>query len=121
MDEVGKLGGIPDEEDGGVVEDPVPITFVSPELDRKATGITSSIGGSRLATDCGEAGSGADFFPDLVKEGLRGDIAKIMSYFEVAMSTGAFGMYDTLRDTLAIEVCKEIYVMKVWGVGGQIM
>jgi hypothetical protein len=43
VDKVGKLGGITDEEDGGVVEHPIPVTLLSSELDSKATGITSSI------------------------------------------------------------------------------
>ena len=55
MDEDGELGGVTDEEDRGVVEDPVPVTLLGVELDRETSGVTSSVWGTLLTTDSREA------------------------------------------------------------------
>ncbi len=54
VDEVWELGGITNEENGRVIEDPVPITLVGAKLKGKASRVTSSVGTSRLATDSTE-------------------------------------------------------------------
>ena len=51
VDEVREFGGIPDEEDGCIVKDPIPISFVCSKLDREPTGISCGVGRSRFATD----------------------------------------------------------------------
>jgi len=113
VDEVRELGGVTDEEDGSVVEDPVPVALICPEFDGKATRIASGIGGSRLATDGGEADGSADAFADLLEERLRGDVAQGVSDLEVAVGTGAFSMDDTLWNTLSVKVSEEVDVVKV--------
>lgn len=55
VDENRELGGVPEEEDRGVVEYPVPVAFVGVELEGKATGIARTVGGALLTTDSGEA------------------------------------------------------------------
>lgn len=51
MDEEGKLGGIAEKEDGGVVVNPIPVTLFSIELDGETTRIAGSIRGALLTTD----------------------------------------------------------------------
>ncbi len=51
MDEVWELGTIADEEDGCVIEHPVPVPILGSDLRRETTGITSSICTPRFATD----------------------------------------------------------------------
>ena len=43
VDEVREFGGVPDEEDGGVVEDPIPVAFLGLELDSESSRVTSSV------------------------------------------------------------------------------
>lgn len=51
VDEDGKLGGIAQEEDGSVVKDPVPVTFLCVELHGKPTGVPGTVWGTLLATN----------------------------------------------------------------------
>jgi hypothetical protein len=87
-----KLCRVPDEEDGSVIEDPIPISFIGPELDRKTTGVTSGIRGARLTTNSGEADGGADFFANGSEEVVGGYIREIVSYFEIAVGSSAFSV-----------------------------
>lgn len=113
MDEVGELGGVPQEEDRGVVEDPIPVTLLGAKLHGKSTRITSSVGRTRLATDSGESNGGLDLVANLAKEWLGGDVGEIMGHFEVTVSTGTLGVDDTLRNTLAIEVGEEVDMVEI--------
>lgn len=62
VDKVGELGGISDEEDRRIVEDPIPVTLIGSQLDRETTGVAGSISGSRLSTDGGESDGCANLF-----------------------------------------------------------
>ena len=92
VDEVGELGGITNKENGSIIEHPIPITFLSPELDSKTTRVTSSVSRTRFATDGGETGSDADFLAYALEQGLRGDITEIVSDLEVPVSASTLGM-----------------------------
>lgn len=87
-----ELGRVANEEDGSVIEDPIPVALIGLEFDGESTGVSSSIGGPGFASNGRETYSGANFFAYLMEERLGSDVAEVMSYFEVAMSTGAFGM-----------------------------
>ena len=50
-DEAGEEDGIPDEEDGGVVANEIPVALLGVELGSEATGVTGGIGGARLASN----------------------------------------------------------------------
>ena len=92
VNEVGELGRISNEENWGVVEDPIPISFVCPQLDRKATGIASGVSRSRFASHGGEANSGADLFANRTQQCLRCDVTEVMGYFEVTVGPSTFSM-----------------------------
>jgi hypothetical protein len=113
VDKVGELGGVPQEEDRGVVKDPIPVTLLGAQLDGESTRITSSVSRARLTTDGGESDGGLDLVAHLAEERLGGDIGEIMGHFKVTVSTGTFGVHDTLRNTLAIEVGEEVDVVEI--------
>lgn len=46
VDEVREFDGVPDEEDGSVIEHPVKVALLSSNLEGKSTGITGGICGS---------------------------------------------------------------------------
>lgn len=92
VNEVGELGRVSDEEDWGVVEDPVKVALVCPDLDGEPTGITGSVGRTRLASDGGETDGGACLHASFAEEGRGCDVAETVGYLEVAVSTGAFGV-----------------------------
>jgi len=137
VNEVGELGWIANEENGGIVKDPIPVSFLSSELDSKATGIARSVGRSILSSDSGEANCGTYAVADLMEEGLGGDVAQIMGDLEVAMGTSSLGMnlhriqisvldeicsdlqntYHSLWDSFTIKVSKEIDVVEIYGNG----
>lgn len=92
VDEVRELGRVSDEENGSVVEHPVPVTLFGPELDSKATRIASGVGRSRLASDSREADSRTNFLPNLTEKRLGGDVTQVVGHFEVTMGAGAFSV-----------------------------
>ena len=92
VNEVGELGRVTDEEDGGVVEDPIPVTFIGSELDGEAAGVASGVGRARFTTDGRETGCCADFLAHRCQKRLGCNVAEIMSDLEVTMSTSTFSM-----------------------------
>ena len=92
VNEVGEFGGIANEEDGSVVEHPIPVTLIGPQLNGKATGVASSIGRTRFASDSRETDSGANPLTDRAQKRLRGDVAQIVSDLEVSMGTSTLGV-----------------------------
>jgi hypothetical protein len=92
MDEMRELGGITDEEDWGVVEDPVPVSFVSTEFDSEASGITGGIGRSAFTTNRRESDSGLDLLARCVQELIRRDVREAVGNLEVTVSTSTSSM-----------------------------
>ena len=92
VNEVGELGRVTDEEDGGVIEDPIPVTFISSELDGEATGVASGVGRARFTTDGRETDCSADFLSHRSQQRLGCNVTKIMGDLEVTVSTSTFGM-----------------------------
>lgn len=75
MDENGEFGGIAEEEDGGVVEDPIPIAFIGVEFERKASRIPGRVGRPFFAADGGETSDTFGFLADAVEHIQRGRLA----------------------------------------------
>jgi hypothetical protein len=95
VDEVGEFGGVPNKEHGRVVEDPVKVTFIGPQLDGETSWITGGIGGARFTANGGEAYGCTDFLTNGCEKRTRRDIAQVMCELEVTMGTGAFGVHLT--------------------------
>lgn len=113
VDEVRELGGIPEEEDGGIVGHVVPVALLSPELHRKAPGITSTIVRAGFATHSGESDGDGALLSLGAEHVCHAEIVKRLGACEDTVSPATFGMDNTLRDTLPIEVGDEVDQVKV--------
>jgi hypothetical protein len=92
VDKVGELGGVTNEEDGSVVEHPIPVTFLGLELESEPTRVTSGIGRAGFTTDGGDTGSDVNLLANALEEGTGGDVAQIMSDLEVTVGASSLGM-----------------------------
>lgn len=77
-----KQGRIPDEEDGCVVVNPIPIALISIELDRETSRVTSSVWRTLLTTDGGETGDQGGLLADLAEHVDGSKMADIMGDHE---------------------------------------
>ena len=77
VDEEWKLGWVAEEEDWGVVVDPVPVTFLCVELDGETAWVASGIWRSLLTTDGGKTCHGLSLLSDLVEHVDDGDIGDL--------------------------------------------
>lgn len=113
VNEVWELGGISQEKDGSVVRHHVPITVISPEFHRKPTRVSSAIVRSGFTANCRET-DGDRAFLALGAEKVRGrQVVQRICAFEEAMSTTALRMNNSLRNSLPVEMGKEIDQMEV--------
>jgi hypothetical protein len=92
VDEVRELGGVSDEEDGGVVENPVPVTLLGPELDGEASRVTGSVRRAGLSSDGGKSDRSANFGANAGEKRIRGDITQIVGDLKVSMGSSTLGM-----------------------------
>lgn len=123
VDEHWELGRVTEEEDGGVVEDPVPVALRGIELEGKPSGIASTIGRALLTTDSGETSEHVSLLADTLEhvdgslvslvtpQDVDGaepayNIADIVGDLKLAVRTGTLGMNHTLWDPLPVEVCQ---------------
>jgi len=107
VNEVGELGWVAQEEDGGVVGDHVPVALRSPELDTETTRVASKIGSSALATD-GRETDGDGALMTLLEDVCQADIIKSVGCPVDTVCSTTLGVNDTLGDTLAVEVREQI-------------
>jgi hypothetical protein len=82
VDEERKQGRIPDEEDGCVVVNPIPIAFISIELERETSRVTSGVWRTLLTTDSRETGNQGGLLPDLAEHVDGSKMADIMGDLE---------------------------------------
>ena len=108
VDEERELGRITDEEDRCVVENPIPVALLGIVLNRKASGVSSSIWRAFLTTDRGETSNAASFLANIEEHVNVCDIANVVRDFEFAVCAGTFGMYNTLWNALTIEMGQQI-------------
>jgi hypothetical protein len=113
VDKVGKFGGVADEEDGGVVEDPVPVALLGAQLDGESAGVACGVCRARLAADGREAGGDGGLVADLAEEAGTADVRDVVRDLEDAVCTCPLGMDDALGDALAVKVGEQIEVVEV--------
>lgn len=114
VDEVRELGRVPDEKDGGVVVDPVPVALLGPQLHSETTGVAGGIGRTALAADSAETGSSAGAVANLAEDVGAGEIGDIVGHFEVSVGTRTFCVDDTLGNALTVEVGEEVDEVEVF-------
>ena len=113
VDEVGEFGGVTNEEDGRVVENPVEVPLLRPDLDSEAwksvstrqshiarslhtTGVTGGVCRTELTTDGGETDRERRGLADFVEERRACQVADVVRDLKDTVSTGTLGMDDTL-------------------------
>jgi len=112
VNEMRKLSRVSQEEDRSVVEDPVHVALLSPELDREASRVTSTVGRAGLATYCGESnGNGA--LGLRAEEWCKAEIGNRVGGAVDTVSSSTLGVNDTLRNALSVEVREEIDEVEV--------
>lgn len=104
VDEVRELDTVLDEEHRGVIADQVPVAFLSVETHCEATRIALGVGAATLAANGGKAHKGFGLLADSREQLGLGVFADVVGDGEGAVSAGAFGMHDALRDALAVEM-----------------
>ena len=92
VNEVGELGGVANEEDWSIVENPIEITIVGTNFDREAAGVTGSVGRATFSTNGRETDSSTSPVADLLEEGGTSEIGDVMGYFKIAVRAGTLGM-----------------------------
>ena len=91
----------------------VPVALLSPELDCKATRITSSIRRSRLPSNSRESDGQGSLLAHSAEEVCSGDVAEVMGGGEDTMGASSLGVDNTLGDTLAVKVGEKVDVVEV--------
>lgn len=113
MDEVREFGRISQEEDGCVIRHDVPVTLIRPHLDGEASWVASTVVGALLATDRRKSNSNWTFLSLRAEDVRDRQIIQRIRALEVSMSATAFGMDDTLWDTLTVEVGEQINQVEI--------
>lgn len=96
MDEVWELGGVSQEEDGGVICHDIPVALFSPHLDSETTRITGAVMGTRLATNSRESNSHRAFLALGGENVGVGKVVKRVSAGEDTMGAATLGVDNTL-------------------------
>jgi len=92
VDEMRELGRVANEEDRGIVENPVEIAFVGANLDSEAPGVTSSVCGARLTADSRETDGKTSPVANCFEERGTCKIGDVMRHFKIAVGTSTLGM-----------------------------
>lgn len=108
VNEKRELGRVADEENRGVVVDPVDIALLGVELSCKATRITSSVRGTHLTTDGGETSKSTGLLADAIEESGLGEVGDIVSDLKVPKGTRSLGVDNSLGNTLTIKVREQV-------------
>jgi len=112
VDEERELGGVSQEEDGGVVGNDIPVTFVGTELDRETTRVSGAVVRARLTTNGRESDSDGALLAGLEDVGHAEVVERVGGLVET-VGTTTLGVNDTLGNTLAVEVGEEVYQVEV--------
>ena len=104
VDEVTELQGIANKEDRGIVPHHVPVALFGVELHGETARIAFGIAGTLLAANRREPDEHVGFLADFTEE-FRGRVVRdVFRHRENAVGAGTLGVYDSLRDALAVEV-----------------
>jgi hypothetical protein len=108
VDEVRELRGVAEEEDGGVVGNHVPVAFVSPELDTEAARVAGQVRSTALAADGGETDTDGAFLIFGGEDVCHAKVVERIGCLVETVGSTTLGVNDTLGDTLAVEVRKQV-------------
>jgi hypothetical protein len=103
MNDIGKLHGVLDEEDGNVVANDIPVTLFSVELDCETSDITDGVGGTTAAQDSRESQEDGSLAGCVGEYASGCDIGSRLEEGELSKSTRATSVNNTLRDAFVIK------------------
>ncbi len=103
--EVGELQRITNEEDGCVVSNQIPVTFLGIELQREAADVPLGVGRTTLTGNSREASKHRSHLADLGEDPRLGVLGDIVRHSEASESACALGMHTPLWNHLAVKVC----------------
>ena len=83
VDEERELGRIAEEEDWGVIVDPVPVALLGVKLDSETSGVTSSVWRTLLTADSGETKDKRGLLAGLAEHVNGGDVGDVVCNFEL--------------------------------------
>lgn len=113
VDEVGELRGVSDEENRGVVVNPVQVTLLSVELGGETSWVSGSVRGTGLTTDSGESGEGLGLLANGVEHLGRADVGDVIGHLKGTVGTRTLGVDNSLRNSLSVKVSKGVNKVEV--------
>lgn len=113
VDEIRKLDGVLDEEDGDVVADEVPVAFFRIHLHSKAADVASQIGRSFVASNGREADEHRRFFTGALEEVGPGVGRKRPISLKETMRAVTASVNHTFRNTFVVEMKHLFAIMEV--------
>lgn len=103
MDEIRKLHAVLDKERGAVVANYIPITFLSVELDSKASDISDRVGRSSRAEDGAEADEDGSLSGRVGEHSSRRVFLQALVHLKGSERGSATGVDDSLWDSFMVE------------------
>jgi hypothetical protein len=104
MNEIRELYPVPDEENGSIVPDHVPVAFLGVELYCESSRIAFCIPRALLAADCGKADEHFGRLAHVLKQFGFGPLSHILSNFEDTVCARSLGLDHAFQYALAIEM-----------------
>ena len=108
VNEVRELRGVAEEEDGSVVGNHVPVALISPELDTEATRVAGQVRSTTLTADGREADTDGALLALGGEHVCHAEVIERIGCPVETVGTTTLGVDDTLGNTLAVEVRKQI-------------
>lgn len=108
VDEVRELGRVAQEEDGSVVGNHVPVTFISPELDTETARVAGQVRSSALTADGRETNTDGALLVLGGEDVCHAEVVKRVGCLVETVGSTTLGVNDTLGNTLAVEVRKQV-------------
>lgn len=113
VDKVGELRWVSDEENWGVVVNPVQVTLLSVELGGETSWVSGSVRRTGLTTDGGESGEGSGLLTNSVKQLGGTDVRDVVSHLKDTVGTGTLGVDNSLWNSLSVKVGKRVDKVEV--------
>jgi hypothetical protein len=103
MNDIGKLHGVLDKEDGDVVANNIPVALFGVKLDSETTDIAHGVGRTTATQDSGESQEDGSLAGCVGEYASGCDIGSRLKECELSKSSGATSVNNTLRDAFVIE------------------
>jgi hypothetical protein len=109
MDEMWEFGRISKEEDRSLVGNKIPTTIVTSELHSKPSRVSRTVAGSGFPCNCQISDGHRTFLALLAEQVREADVIQRLCTIENTMCATAFGVDNSLCDSLSIEKGEEAH------------